>query len=123
MLGLNFRESCRGKFKESKLLTVTAIYIQECIIFFHKNKHLFRNSFPQSAYPIREINYVYPKHRLTLTEKGAYYNCIKFFNYLPINIKTINNTKMLKKKIFNLLVTKEPYNVSEYFETVRQINL
>ena len=43
MLTLGARESCRGKFRDNKILTVTAMFIQECILFFFKNSKMFEN--------------------------------------------------------------------------------
>lgn len=34
-------DSCRGKFKENSFLTLTAIYIYECLKFLVNNQHKF----------------------------------------------------------------------------------
>ena len=115
ILGVVNRETCRGKFKANKILTVYAMYVQECLLFFYKNRHLFRNSQSQTIYPTRSQNYLYPRHRLALTEKGAYYNCIRFYNSLPTQIQLIDNLKKFKKRIFQMLIDIEPYNLEEYF--------
>ena len=36
MLTLSARESCKGKFRDNKILTVTAMFEQECILFLLK---------------------------------------------------------------------------------------
>lgn len=114
MYKLHYRQTCRGKFRAEGLLTVTAIYIQECLLFFFKNKHIFKDFEPQSVHDTRNLNYSYPIHRLTATERGAFYNCIKLFNKLPRHIKEIEMLNPFKKHIHKLLIKIEPYNINEY---------
>lgn len=59
---------------------------------------------------------MYPKHRLTLTEKNAEYCSIKYFNKLPAYIRTESNLWRYKKKVFKLLLEIEPYSVREFIE-------
>nr|CAI5860145.1 unnamed protein product [Callosobruchus analis] len=51
MLGMKAMDSCRGKFRSNNILTVYAIFIQECVLFLRKNESLFCPSEPQTAYP------------------------------------------------------------------------
>lgn len=81
VLKLKFRETCRGHFKSQKLLTVVALYILECLVFMFKHSELFETCFYQHTYETRREQYKYPVHRLSLTEKGAHYCCIKFFYF------------------------------------------
>ena len=118
LLNIKNRESCREKFRSNKVLTVFAMYIQECLLFFYKNRNFFRKSESQGVYQTRSQNYIYPNHRLALTEKGAYYSCIRFYNSLPASMKAINNIKKFKKSVFQMLVDIEPYNLDEYCRIV-----
>ena len=118
LLGINLRETCRGKFRENRLLTFAAVYIQECVLFFCKNRTLFSSSEPQTHYTTRTLNYTVPKHRLTLYENGAYYNCVKFFNSLPNHLKVMD-IKKLKKMLFKVLVDIEPYTTNEFIVKIR----
>lgn len=116
MFKLGFRETCRGKFKANNLLTFYGIYIQECLIFFFKNKNTtFKRCAPHHPHNTRTLDYVYPKHRLTVTEKGAFYSCIRLYNNLPIHIQQTNTLQTFKRQVHKLLVEIEPYNMSEYF--------
>nr|CAI5827630.1 unnamed protein product [Callosobruchus analis] len=74
------------------------------------------NIVPNSNHPYktRNINYVYPKHRLTLTEKNVYYSCITTYNKLPPHIKKISTLKLFKKTLFKFLLNLEPYTLNEY---------
>lgn len=118
ILGLKSRETCRGKFRENRMLTVTAIYIQECVLFFFKNRPLFNDSEPQADYNVRNTNYTYPKHRLTMTERSAYYNCIKLFNSLPQEFKVMSSLRGFKGKLLEYLLMIEPYDFREYYASV-----
>lgn len=112
---LSVRESCRGRFRENRLLTVAAIYIYECLVFNFKYKHKFNNHQMNHSYGTRFCNnYNLPIHRLTMYEKGPCYASMKFHNYLPNKVKRINHIKQFKREIFNLLLEIEPYNINEF---------
>lgn len=114
MLGMKIGESCRNKFKENNILTVTAILIQECTLFFFKNKNLFNIDKPQIVYNTRHSDYNYPVHRLKLTELGPYYYCLKLFNNLPDYMKQIDNIVPFKNHLYKFLIDLEPYNLKDY---------
>lgn len=114
MLGLKSRETCRGKFRSNNILTVSAIYVQECILFFFNNKHLFNDNVPQMVYPTRTMNYNYPVHRLTMSERGALYSCIKLYNKLPRVIREESELRSFKRELHRLLIGVEPYSVVEF---------
>lgn len=114
MLKIKPLETCRGKFKKNKLLTLCGIYIQECLLYFFKNKQLFSDYEPQHNYNTRNFNYNYPIHKLTMTEKNAHYNCIKFYNRLPQSIQVVNSLRTFKKHVYELLLNIEPYTVQEF---------
>lgn len=118
MTRTNKLTSCRGKFRNLGILTVPAVYIIECLIFLFKNRELFIKQEPARTGNGRLLNYVYPKHRLTLYEKGTLYSTIKFFNKLPMSIKTCKHFISYKKQIYELLVSLEPYNIQEYLNAV-----
>ena len=111
---LGVRESCRGKFRDNKILTVTAMFIQECILFLFKNRELFENERGVHQYETRSVNYNYPVHRLTVTEKNVYYKCLRFYNKLPHNVQIVTESKIFKKKIYSILMKIEPYTVEEF---------
>ena len=86
MKKMQFRESCRGVFKREGLMTVYGLYIYEALVFFFKNREFFELQISHS-YNTRTLNVNYPVHRLALTEKSAYYMCLRLFNKLPNNLK------------------------------------
>lgn len=110
------RDSCRGKFKDSGLLTLFGLYLHECLLYLHRNKEQFLSHNTNSTYKTRTLDIVYPIHRLTLTETHPSYMCIKIFNKLPTNLKKIQNYKEFKGKTKRLLTDLEPYNLQDYFD-------
>lgn len=74
-----------------------------------KNKHLLGNNELQHEYSTRrfKIEHCYPnKHRLTLSENNLEYNCLRFHNKLPSDIKSVKclSTLMLNEKyVYRLL--------------------
>lgn len=116
ILQMKVNETCRGKFKTNNLMTVHAIYIQECILYFFKNKLTFQQHMPQNNYVTRNLEYSFPRHRLTLYEHGPYYNAIKCYNKLPRDIKLITQLKPFKTAVYKFLVHLEPYSLKEYLD-------
>lgn len=118
---LNMRklDSCRGSFKNNNILTVYGMYIFESIMFMHKHINYFNNSHFCHDYDTRlkSVNYRYPKHRLTVTEKGLYYSCIKLYNYLPLSIRNCNDS-CFKYNLKRYLITTEPYSLAEYYNNI-----
>nr|CAH7745521.1 unnamed protein product [Callosobruchus chinensis] len=107
---LGFRDNCRGVFKKTGILTIYGIYIQKCVLFVFKNREYFATQITDHPYETRNIDYVYPKHRLTLTEKNVYYSCITIYN------KTYRCLVLLGMAFFQLLgymyVYKEWHTIS-----------
>ena len=112
---LKYRQSCRGVFKVNNLLTLPAIYIYEILVFTFKNRHQLANHLLRHDYVTRfKDNYCYPIHRLTLTESGTRYTCIKMFNNLPQHVKVIASPTTFKSTVFGLLCQLEPYCVADF---------
>lgn len=117
IVGLTNTESCRTIFRRHNILTVHAIYIYECVLFFKKNPQYFFNARNTHEYNtrLRDMNYIFPIHRLTLTEKGLFYSCVQIYNKLPVSIKTSPNLYLLKQRLRSFLINLEPYSLNEYF--------
>lgn len=113
---MNYRESCRGKFKSLFMLTIYGLYIYECLLFVFKNKNEFIIS-GNHSYDTRNQDFIYPQHRLTLIEKGPYYMCIRIYNKLPIHLKNCDSLYRFKKMIKNMLVRLEPYSMCDYLNS------
>ena len=112
---LGFMCTCRGSFRELKIMTVFALYIFECIMFLFKNRNIF-SSASVHTYNTRNYNIMYPQHRLAITEKSPYYMCVKLFNKLPLDMKSITNVKTLKRKLKQVLINIEPYSINDFLD-------
>ena len=115
MSAIGYRDSCRGKFKASNVLTLTGLFIYECLLFLFKNREKFAPFEIRHCFNTRSLGYNIPVHRLTGTEKGPTYSAIKFFNSLPYEIRSATDLVIFKSFIFELLVKIEPYTQSEFF--------
>lgn len=113
---MEYRQSCRGFFKGNGILTVYAIYAQECLLFLQKNKCMFEHFKSDHTHMTRNNNYNYPLCNLTTTQKQLEFRCLKLYNSLPDNIKRIEDTKCFKKKLFVYLLNLEPYSISDYIK-------
>ncbi|XP_044766799.1 uncharacterized protein LOC123322832 [Coccinella septempunctata] len=65
------------------------------------------------GYNTRTTNLTYPSHRLTSTEKGPYYMCIKLYNKLP-NTCRLSSLIKFKHTIRKLLIKLEPYSLGDF---------
>lgn len=113
IMRMKSRESCRGIFRKNCLLTAIAVHIQECLIFVFKNKNYFQSK-TTTSYNTRTTKLKYPQHRLTLTEKGPEYSCIRYYNKIIDYTEETTTLKRFKKQIFKLLIQIEPYTVEEF---------
>lgn len=104
----------RGVFRRNGILTLSSLYILDCLKLLYKNRSLFE-SYENDRYPVRFMNIQYPKHHLTLTEKHPDYMCRKLFNKLPSRLKGFGPYKDYVKNIRKFLLELEPYCLSEYF--------
>lgn len=109
-------DSCRGVFRESKMLTAFAVCIFESIVFLKKHPDLFEKYLINHSYGTRgaSLYYTYPVHSLTMTENDCNYSCIRYFNRLPKYIVCASNLQQFKTNLFNYLCQLEPYTLDEY---------
>jgi len=111
---LDFRQSCRGVFKEHRMLTVFGLHVFEVLIFMFKNNSKFDDYKAKHPHNTRTQQFYYPYHRLALLESGTFYCAIKYFNKLPSNIRELQNFKQFKIAVFNYVNEIEPYSFSEF---------
>lgn len=120
---LKVRESCRGIFRQNNMLTVTALYIHGCMMFLKKHPHYFGDCIPDHRYETRvPLRYNYPIHRLTSTERGPLYSCIKIYNHLPVCLREDIARYSFKGRLFEYLCNMEPYSLAEFFSSRQSIH-
>lgn len=111
---MNFNESCRGIFKSEKIMTVYALYIYECLVYFYMNRECFESNIIHQ-YNTRKNLLNYPAHKLAITEKSPLYMCLKFYNELPLTLRLCGKLSEFKFKLKNYLLNIEPYSLPEFF--------
>jgi hypothetical protein len=107
LLGSGYRESCRGLFKELKILTLTSQYIFSLLLFVVLNRGYFAPNSVYCNFNTRQKNDLHLPHlSQTVHKKGVFYSGIQVFNALPMTIKGISgNPKMFKVSLKHYLLT------------------
>jgi len=112
-------ESCRDAFKDLQFLTFTGLYIYELLCFVRKNMSIFQKNCLNGPYETRNKNYLCSdQHSTALYQKGAYFNGCLFYNILPNEIKLAPTFNVFKKKVKQLLININPYEIGEFLNKV-----
>ena len=101
---IKLNSSCRGSILgKMNCLQYQGLYIYSCLLYLKNHQAEFNTSNCDHTHNTRHKNdYAFPKHRLTITEKGPFYSAIKFFNLLPKSLKDITPlSRSSKDKLFN----------------------
>jgi hypothetical protein len=101
IMGARNRDSCRGFFKQLKILPFYAQYIYCLVTFVVKNRIVFSNNAELYTINTRNSHNLHlPLPHLTKFQKGVHYEGIRLFNHLPTSIKnTTGETKVFKKPL------------------------
>ena len=82
-MGIGYRESCRGLFKELKILTLSSQYIFSLLLFVVHNRGYFVPDSVYHNFNTRQKNDLHlPRVSLTIYQKGVFYSGTKVFNAL-----------------------------------------
>jgi hypothetical protein len=96
--GINYRVSCRGMFSELKILTVTSLYIIEILCFIIKNRiYSTQYSDIHSYNTIHKYNLYVQLCNTDHCKKSVINMRIKIFSGLPLELKSIENLKYLRR--------------------------
>jgi hypothetical protein len=98
LMGIGYRESCSGLFKDLKILPFASQYILFLLLFVVHNKGYFAPNSVYHNFNNKQKNAFHLPHvSLTIYQSGVFYSGIKFFNAFPSPIKDISgNPKSLK---------------------------
>jgi len=100
------RASRENLFKQPQILTLPSQYIFSLLTFVAKNRDLFSSN-NEIHYINTRLNYILhlPTTNLTVVQKGVLLSASKFYNYLPIHIKSLSkHFKQLKYKVYPFLL-------------------
>ena len=115
-MGCGCMESCRGLFKELKVLTLTSQYIFSLLSFVIENESYFATNNVYHKFNTRHKNDVHlPQASLTMYQRGVYYSGVKLFNSLPANIKdTSEDPRKFKIALKHYLLAHSFYDLEEF---------
>jgi exonuclease III len=110
------RFSCRGLFRQSKILTLASIYLLQLGVLAYKSTADWTIGSEVHGYNTRHNSLVrLDRHRTSAFECAPDYMSKKIFNTLPNEIKSTNNIKAFKKRLSVWLCEKEYYTINEFF--------
>jgi len=113
---MGYRDSCRSVFRDNRLLTIPGIYIVECLLFIRRyGKDFEPCRFSHDYLTRHKENYELPQYRLSSSQKGTYYMCMKIYNRLPDEIKCIKSFPLYRKRVKDHVCQMEPYSIEEYW--------
>ena len=116
MAGVNKRNSCRNLFRDYQILTLPCEYIYSLMAFYFKNRDKFTSNVQIHDINTRRRHDLHmPSASLTCFQKGVYFECIKIFNSLPKEIKSLtSNAKAFKTALRKYLYVKAFYSIDEF---------
>lgn len=117
MLGIGNRESCRGRFRDLGLLTLTltSLYLYQVLKFVKKNRSDFGNFASVHSYntrgqnDIKLVNSTSTKYHSSILGTGA-----RLYNYLPKALKNIRDEITFERELKDFLISNEFYSVDEF---------
>jgi len=109
---INQRESCRPKFRELKILTVTSLYIL-AVTTYACRLQLQRGIDRHNHNTRQAMNFTLPAHHLSLSEEKPSYMGVKFLNLLPETIKG-PNVSSTRQRLSTWLAERPFYSVEEF---------
>jgi hypothetical protein len=93
LMGIGYRESCRGLFKDLKILPFALQYILSLLLFVVFNKGYFAPNGVYHNFCTRQKNDLHLPHvSLTIYQRVVFYSGINVFNALPSSIKDISSS-------------------------------
>lgn len=108
-------DSCKPYFIQHNILTLTSLYILDCILFYKRNVEFFQQYEQRHIYSTRSKDIIVPYHtNLTQIQRGVTTSVIRIFNHLPDRLKSMTINK-LRKELKSILGKKCYYNLDEYF--------
>ena len=110
------RDSCRQVYKQLQILTLPGQYVYSLLMFVNKFSELFlSNSNIHDRNTRYNLNLHHPSTNLKLVPRVLYLG-IKFFNHLPISIKSLfKDPRHFKIKLRSFLLEHSLYSLDEYF--------
>ena len=114
MTGLGYRDCCREKFVDLRILTLPCLYILTCLLHIRDNLYKYTKPLDNHQYNTRNKDILLTKYtRIQRARDGINYHGVKFFNALPVAIQTLG-VAQFKKIIKDFLVSNAFYSYEEF---------
>jgi hypothetical protein len=114
--GLNKRESCRQKFKENKILTITSLYVLE-VLCYVKEKGDIKYSYDFHEYNTRSKHDLHTQACNTSSlQKSVLHMGVKLHKCLPLRIKKMDGLKQFRTVVKSILLNETFYTVEEFLQ-------
>ena len=115
-MGIGYSESCRGLFKDLKILPFASQYILSLLQFVVLTRGYFAPNGVCHNFNTRQKNDLHLPHvSLTTYQRGVFYSGIIVFNALLLPIKDISGNPKMFKVVKHYLLTHSFYNLDEFF--------
>lgn len=119
MLKMGSRDSCREAFKFYGIMTLPCIYIFHCLVYIKSIINNLSTFDGQHNYFTRGCdNLITPRSRLTKLQNSYKINGIRFFNFLPLEIRNLDISSF-KGRIKKVLKLCSGYSLQEVEENIR----
>lgn len=113
ILGIRQLESCRNRFRELSILTMTGEFIYQNLIYVRENINVLTTVRETHNYNTRHKDRLLShKTRLTKVLKSYICTSIKLYNKIPLDIRNMNDSSF-KMFIKNHLIQKSYYKLDE----------
>lgn len=110
---IHYRDDCKAYFKKLNILTLPCMYIYNCLLYMFDNLENYSFAYEQHNYLVRANNIRLNNLRLNRSRNCINYYCVKFFNVLPRQVRSLPKN-LFCKKMKKFLIYKAFYKVEEF---------
>ena len=104
-LTINKYESCRQKFKENRILTVTSMYVLEVLCYIKKYRGDRKHNCEIDECNTRSKYDLNTQSRNTsLLQNSVLHMGVKLYRCLPLKIKKLDNFNQFRKEVKSVLL-------------------
>ena len=114
--GLGYRDDCKQKFKELKILTFPSLYVYVNLIHIKTNLHLYPTNGQRHSVATRSREQLaVPLRRLERCRDGPSYLAVKFFNKLPERYRSLP-VKGFRSGVRDYLLKNPLYDWKDFYK-------
>ena len=114
--GLNKKESCRQKFKENKILTITSLYVLE-VLCYVKEKGDIKYNYDFHEYNKRSKHDLHTQSCNTSSlQKSVLHMGVKLYKCLPLRIKKMDGIKQFRREVKSILLKETSHTLEEFLQ-------